>query len=119
MATAASSTLDVVYLDGHRAIPRLCKAAAPPDEAGPQGKVDFFFPFRKGSENTSGMTVLVNLSTQQAMISAPSPPAEAGGDAQLLGADSPANVSAAQTGDVEWVRSCLELAENAKSSAPR
>lgn len=63
--------------------------------------------------------MLVNLSTQQAMISAPSPPAEAGGDARLLGADSPANVSAAQTGDVERVGSCLELAENARSSAPQ
>lgn len=55
--------------------------------------------------------MLVNLSTQQAMTSAPSLPAEAGGNTQLLGAGSPANVSAAETGDVEWIVSCSELAE--------
>lgn len=66
--------------------------------------------FQKGSENTPGTTVLVNLSIQQAMTSAPSLPAEAGGNAHVLGADSPANTSAAQTGDVEQIVSCSELA---------
>ena len=55
--------------------------------------------------------MLLNLSTQQAMTSAPSLPVEAGGNAQLLGADSPVNALAAQTGDVEWIVSCSELAE--------
>lgn len=53
----------------------------------------------------------VNLSTQQAMTSAPSLSAKAGGNTQLLGADSPAKPSAAQMGDVERIVSCSELPE--------
>lgn len=45
------------------------------------------------------------------MSSAPSLPAGAGGNAQRLGADFPANTSAARMGDVERIVSCSELAE--------
>lgn len=93
-----------------RAVSRLSKAAAPPDEAGLQDSC-FSKRLRKHSRNDAGKSfhpASCDLSSCE--------PAAAGGNAQLLGADSPAHASAVQTGDVEQIASCSELA---KRDAPR